>query len=410
MEPAFGWTLLSPEAIRRAEARLREDTKGVRDEIGFLFLHQAYADRFFPGTSIQQTRLRYALFVPWIYEKISALEGQRRRQQPIEKFVLDEEVRLTGRLLGSGERDGVIGQRVWPQRRASSQPATMVYWSALGAWGILRRLEDNSLPARSSVHRMLARDWRRAHVRDEEGIPIEEAHSLFVALPKPPDGWKNQAAPLTFKLTEEESLFLKRQILTTRRQGSAEPSLFARLAEDPGAAQPAKNAWDKAVVTVADQEDKAALGRARRAAAISAIGRAVYSYLAEELRDRRDRLPTSDRHRNYLPTILQRHQQAALDLDIPAMAQDASALPGFFVAVLNETQRWLRDPRDPMKLLDLYAAAERRRKGNRARLVSTPLGRQRRAEWDNEQHPLAEPLHYRWARVHRMLGDLEEHD
>ena len=35
MEPAFGWTLPSPEAIRRAEAGLREDTQGVRDEIGF---------------------------------------------------------------------------------------------------------------------------------------------------------------------------------------------------------------------------------------------------------------------------------------------------------------------------------------------------------------------------------------
>lgn len=58
MEPEFGWTLLSAEAIRRAEARLREDTKGVRDEIGFLFLHQAYADRFFPGTSVLQKRLR----------------------------------------------------------------------------------------------------------------------------------------------------------------------------------------------------------------------------------------------------------------------------------------------------------------------------------------------------------------
>ncbi|MBA3973804.1 MAG: hypothetical protein C0504_06250 [Candidatus Solibacter sp.] len=389
---------------------MREDTKGVRDEIGFLFLHQAYADRFFPGTSVQQTRLRYALFVPWIYEKISALDAKRRRQQPIEKLVLDEEVRLTGRLLESNEEDGVIGKRVWNQQRASAQPATMVYWSALGAWGILRRLEDSSLPSRSAVHRLLGRDWLRVHVRDEEGIPIDEAHNLFVTLPKPPDGWKNQAAPITFRLTEEEHDFLQRQILTTRRQGTTEPSLLARLAENPGVARPAKNAWDWAVVSVADEGDKAALGRARRAAAMAAIGRALYSYLVEELRARRDGLPTSDRHRKYLPTMLHRHQKAALDLDISAMIQDTSALPGFFVTVLKETQGWLRDPRDPTKLLELYASTERRRKGNRARLVSTPLGRQRRAEWDNQQHPLAEQLHYRWARVHRILGDLEEHD
>ena len=37
MEPVFGWTLLSADAIRRVEARLREDAQGVRDEIGFMY-------------------------------------------------------------------------------------------------------------------------------------------------------------------------------------------------------------------------------------------------------------------------------------------------------------------------------------------------------------------------------------
>ena len=44
MESQFGWTLLSRDALRRAESQLREDTGGVRDKIGFLALHQAYAD------------------------------------------------------------------------------------------------------------------------------------------------------------------------------------------------------------------------------------------------------------------------------------------------------------------------------------------------------------------------------
>ena len=44
MEAIFGWTLLSRHALRRAETQLREDVEGVRDEIGFLALHQAYAD------------------------------------------------------------------------------------------------------------------------------------------------------------------------------------------------------------------------------------------------------------------------------------------------------------------------------------------------------------------------------
>ena len=66
MEPCIGWTLLSRDVLRRAETHLREDVEGVRDEIGFLSLHPAYADRFFPGTSVLHTRLRYAPFLPWL--------------------------------------------------------------------------------------------------------------------------------------------------------------------------------------------------------------------------------------------------------------------------------------------------------------------------------------------------------
>ena len=61
---SYGWTYLSRSALRRAEHQLSGAGEGVRDEIGFLILHQRYADYFFPGTSVLHTRLRYALFVP----------------------------------------------------------------------------------------------------------------------------------------------------------------------------------------------------------------------------------------------------------------------------------------------------------------------------------------------------------
>lgn len=410
MEPAFGWTLLSPDAIRRAEARLREDAKGVRDEIGFLFLHQAYADRFFPGTSVQQTRLRYALFVPWIYQKIGGLDINRRRQQAIEKLIVEEEVRLTGRLLGSGERDGVIGKLVYDQRRASSQPATMVYWSALSSWGLLRRLDDGSAPSRASVHRMLAAGWRQTQIHDDDGIPIEEAHSLFAKLPPVPKGWPTHGDPVTFRLLADEEPFLRKQLLTTRRPGSEEPSLLARLAENPECVRTANAPWKKAVRSVADAEDKVAMDRARSAASLAAIGRAIYAALVETLRGERDGLSTSDKHRSSLTEVIKAHGQDALDLDIRSVQEDAPGLPGLFVQVLEETQRWLSRTDSPKSLLPLYASMEQKRKGNRARLAPTPLGRQRRAEWDNEKHPLGEPLHYRWGNVRRMLLDLEDHD
>ena len=68
----YGWTFLSRDALRRAERQLSGTGEGVRDEIGFLIVHQRYADYFFPRTSVLHTRLRYALFVPWIYPQFFA--------------------------------------------------------------------------------------------------------------------------------------------------------------------------------------------------------------------------------------------------------------------------------------------------------------------------------------------------
>lgn len=68
--PSFGLTFLSRSALREAEQLMLGETAGVRDEVGFLVVHQRYADRFFPGTSVLHTRLRYSLFIPWILERL----------------------------------------------------------------------------------------------------------------------------------------------------------------------------------------------------------------------------------------------------------------------------------------------------------------------------------------------------
>ncbi|KAB0678465.1 hypothetical protein F6X38_15635 [Aureimonas leprariae] len=49
---SFGLTFLSRAALRQAERAMLGGSAGVRDEVGFLLVHQRYADRFFPGTSV----------------------------------------------------------------------------------------------------------------------------------------------------------------------------------------------------------------------------------------------------------------------------------------------------------------------------------------------------------------------
>lgn len=179
MEPQIGWTLLSRDALRRAETQLRQDIEGVRDEIGFLALHQAYADRFFPGTSVLHTRLRYVLFVPWMYQKLARHHAGRAISERPQK----EELELTRRLLHLGPKQGVIGIRSYPQPTA--QPPSMIYWSALASWGILKVLPSGLIPSRQSVHRTIARKGPRHQLHDDDKQLLIEEEPLFGTLPRP---------------------------------------------------------------------------------------------------------------------------------------------------------------------------------------------------------------------------------
>ncbi len=60
------------ERTLRILAQFQE--KESRDELGIGTVRDSLADLLFPGTSTIQTRLRYMLFVPWIYR---ALEDKK---------------------------------------------------------------------------------------------------------------------------------------------------------------------------------------------------------------------------------------------------------------------------------------------------------------------------------------------
>jgi len=140
VEPALGWSYLSRAALARAKAQMDNESMGVRDEIGFLIIHQNYADRFFQGTSVQHTRARYALIVPWLFADLAGLTGAVAI-----RALRDRECELAGRLIGWG----VIGKRVFP--KPSNQPPSTVYWNALAAWGILRPRANRRTLSRASI-------------------------------------------------------------------------------------------------------------------------------------------------------------------------------------------------------------------------------------------------------------------
>lgn len=379
IEPALGWTYLSREALARAKAQMDEESMGVRDEIGFLTIHQRYADRFFPGTSVLHTRARYAVFVPWLFEDLAGLTG------PAAMRALREcERELAGRLKDVGESQ-VIGGRVFP--KPSSQPPSTVYWNALAAWGILRPRPDGRTISRAQAHRLLK---SAGAAIDDDGQPLLSFDPPFAPLPNRPDGW--HSGPITLQLATAEATFLRERLAQLRRNGGHELSLLARLVRTEVAAPPAMWADETRAIAGSDQ---APLVRARQAASLAGVGRAVYDALLERMVEADDKRETPNRHRDHLVNVVEEYGSIAAKLDVDALEADIGALPSKLRAVLTATKAWIASKSEnPGSLFDVYAAAEAR-KGPRARLATTPNGRARRLEWSSDEHGLAGPLHYR---------------
>lgn len=386
---------LAPKALARARAQLNDAEQGVRDEVGFLLLHQRYADRFFPGTSVLHTRLRYALFVPWQFE-----DQAGKAPGAAEAGLKVAEVALAKRLKDAGER-GVIGGLTWPN--LADQPPSSTYWSALDAWGILRRAGRNRTPSRRVVHARLSAG--RPALDDEER-PLVDLDPPFIRLPKRPEDWL-KGGPLRFDLLREEQTFLRERLMNVPAPGPlTHSSLLSQLVRHE--VPPPASLWAKAVLRHAGP-DKGALRRAKAIASLAAVGRGVYAALVEDLREDLDGRETPRYHRAYLSRLLEEHGAEALNLGSGGVGQiedDIGPLPERLRTLMLQTIAWISAGEvDPRTLLDVYAAAEGRKR-QRARLVDTANGRARRAEWDAHEHPSGYPLHYRWSSVRALLSDL----
>lgn len=397
----IGWIMLSRQAVASAEAALKNDQLGVRDEIGFLSLHQAFADRFFPGTSVLHTRLRYALFVPWLME---AAQGNPQQLRKVE-------LALTWQLnLGRDKGNGVIGGSI--PNRTPIQPASMIYWTALSRWHILHPRPDGVISSRGEILNKIAvtaKSTAGRH-RTEDGESLEdEVHAAFANVPTPPPLFLKSGEAMDFNLTSTERTFLRKHLIGVGRGPApqTQQSLLARIADSRLSVRKVAAPWASLVKEVADREDKAALTIAKQAAALAGVGRAAYAALVESAKVR-DGGPRTTRHRDDVAKMVAELGADAIKLDLSALNAMAPGLPAYLLDVLAETQKWLVSGRQQLESLqDVYRTAEVRRKGARARLANNLGGQSRRAEWSAEEHPLAEPLHFRWGNVRRLLNDLE---
>jgi hypothetical protein len=182
------------ERSQRIMALFQE--RETRDELGLGAIRDSIADHLFPGTSTIQTRLRYMLFIPWLYRD---LEGSDVTEAQLRAAARDAEIRLADALKAGGETNGIIGRDAGPRLR---RLPSSVYWAGLGTWGI--RSFPGSLESLFGTLRGRGRSPKAA-VGDDSLSGFQSPTVWNAALPKMPGDLLERAA---FRLTNDESQFL----------------------------------------------------------------------------------------------------------------------------------------------------------------------------------------------------------
>ena len=244
---------------------------------------------------------------------------------------------------------------------------------------------------------------------DDDGVRLgDDPIEVFCNLPPLPSGWDNPKGPLQFKMPRPERMFLRDKLrLLTRPDGKS--TLLARLVESeeafPEKALGLPIELDDHAV---DNLDTIALHVARDAAALAAIGRAVYGALVEHLiaDDGGDENHT---YCDELQSHFERYAESAGRCDLDVAEKLLPELPVHVRNVLRATRAYVQagQPGNFAALQAAYATSEYQRKKGRARLLATERARLRRAEWEPDRHNTT-PLHYRWQIVHQMLEDLRD--
>lgn len=206
MFSTFTWLDYSEQERRRAlDVISLFKLQDTRDELGLASIRDAFAERFFPGTTTIQTRARYFLFVPWLCRE---LEKRHVASTHAPQRLRRLEEALIPHLMNSKDVDGLIGREAGKtvQRMPSS-----IYWAGLRRWNIL--IFEGSL---AQYFRSLDRfyDSSKGHrsMLDANAEIRPEPRNWHPHLPSPPEGFPEDASLM---LDSREAAYLRERILNT---------------------------------------------------------------------------------------------------------------------------------------------------------------------------------------------------
>lgn len=113
-------------------------TQTALDELGIGVIRDGYADILFPGISTIQTRAKYFVLIPYLFQKAAKLNLQNGAQ--VRKWLIAAEDKLVQTLVDNSDdsENGIIGKRALGQKRTVKMRPSGIYWNGLRTFEILR--------------------------------------------------------------------------------------------------------------------------------------------------------------------------------------------------------------------------------------------------------------------------------
>ena len=141
----IGFIDYSREERNRILSTLRMlEEKTALDELGIGVVRDGYADKLFPGISTLQTRAKYFVLLPYIFQtaKDHAEKGAPLDARGMLQWIYKQEDLLAETLSkNSIDKEGIIGINALKQKRSVKIKPSTIYWNGLRTLGILRRDE-----------------------------------------------------------------------------------------------------------------------------------------------------------------------------------------------------------------------------------------------------------------------------
>jgi uncharacterized protein DUF6361 len=201
LRSGLAWLSSSSAEIVRARSVLDALRKpGVIDELGFLMLNGAFAERLYPGVTTIMTRARYLVFVPAIYRHLE--QSRKTVGKDTDRIARDLQFDLRNGL--SKNETSFIGRE---GGRNLVRVPSAIYWSALGALGVATRRVSEA-----SYQRQLSEGafGLRVYKDDDDAAHDEEAESMWTPALKLGPFLSDGKFPDTtsFRLRKAEATFL----------------------------------------------------------------------------------------------------------------------------------------------------------------------------------------------------------